>query len=244
MRSIFPGYFRPTLEDFESLWANCLFAVDANVLLNLYRYSPATKESLMQALDSIKDRIFLPHQAAKEFLKNRLSVTAGQAEEYSRAIKVIGELAETLSNNKRHPFLPEEKSEYFKLFVDSVCLDLQAQKSLVVGRFVKDEILNQVEIIFAGSTGSPFADAQIKAIETEGQLRYQNSIPPGYKDWKKDATGDPQKKFGDLIVWKQILGKAKADNKPVIFITDDQKDDWWLEQSGKTIGPRPPGFDS
>lgn len=40
-------------------------------------------------------------------------------------------------------------------------------------------------------------------------------------------------------MWKQIIAKAKSDSKPVIFITDDKKEDWWLEQSGRTISPRP-----
>jgi hypothetical protein len=39
-------------------------------------------------------------------------------------------------------------------------------------------------------------------------------------------------------VWKQLIAKAKHDSKPVIFVTDDKKEDWWLEQSGRTIGPR------
>lgn len=46
MRTMFPGHFRPNEEDFQALWADCMFAVDANVLLNLYRYSPDTRAAL------------------------------------------------------------------------------------------------------------------------------------------------------------------------------------------------------
>ncbi|MFM6134336.1 MAG: PIN-like domain-containing protein [Sphaerospermopsis kisseleviana] len=46
-------------------------------------------------------------------------------------------------------------------------------------------------------------------------------------------------KYGDFLIWKQIIEYSKSQNKPVIFITDDKKEDWWLEQSGRTIGPRP-----
>lgn len=239
MRSVFPGYFRPTNEQFKTLWTDCIYAVDANVLLSLYRYSPIARKSLMQALDSVGARIFIPHQAAKEFLKNRLSVTAGQAEEYTRAVKQITELVETLSNNKRHPFLPEHQLPTFKAFVNSLCEQLEEQKGQVVGRLVHDETLDYIDNLFATSTGQPFDDAKLKTIETEGLLRYQNAIPPGYKDWKKDGSGDTQKKFGDLIVWKQLIEKARADAKPFIFVTDDQKEDWWVQQSGRTIGPRP-----
>jgi PIN like domain/SWIB/MDM2 domain len=239
MRSVFPGHFRPTDEQFRTLWNECIFAVDANVLLSLYRYSPIARKSLMQALDSVSTRVFVPHQAAKEFLKNRLSVTAGQAGEYTQAIKQITELAETLSNNKRHPFLPEQQLPKFKEIAESLCEQLEVQKKQLLDRLHHDDTLDYIANLFAISTGPPFDGAKLKTIETEGQLRYQNAIPPGYKDWKKDSSGDVQKKFGDLIVWKQIIDKAKADKKPLIFITDDQKDDWWVEQSGRTIGPRP-----
>jgi hypothetical protein len=101
-----------------------------------------------------------------------------------------------------------------------------------------DEILEFVEKIFNGRTGRPLDDAVVTALVTEGETRYKNDIPPGYKDGKKDASGDPYRKFGDLIVWRQLIQQAKQDQKPVFFVTDDKKEDWWLEHFGRTIGPR------
>lgn len=44
-----------------------------------------------------------------------------------------------------------------------------------------------------------------------------------------------------MILWKQLISKAKDDNvRNVIFVTDDSKEDWWyiLESRGKKqIGP-------
>jgi hypothetical protein len=49
--------------------------------------------------------------------------------------------------------------------------------------------------------------------------------------------------FGDLILWYQIIEKAKEEETDaVIFVTDDKKEDWWWEhkvQGKKTLGPRP-----
>jgi hypothetical protein len=36
MRSVFVGHFRPTQDEFAQLWDECIFVIDANVLLNLY----------------------------------------------------------------------------------------------------------------------------------------------------------------------------------------------------------------
>lgn len=238
MRSLFPGQFRPSADRFKLLWADCIFAVDANVLLNLYRYSPETRAELERTLSSVKERLFVPHQAAKEFLKNRLGVTVGQAEEYTKAIKAISDLSSILSNKKKHPFLPEEELPKFNSQVEKLVGQLDLQRTLLLNRLISDEILEFIESIFDGRTGDPFDDATLSVLATDGDVRYQNEIPPGYKDGKKDASGDPYRKFGDLIVWKQLIAQAKTTGKSVVFITDDKKEDWWLEQSGRTIGPR------
>lgn len=235
---MFPGQFRPTTEALQALWGDCLFVVDANVLLNLYRYSTETRKELERALTSVKERVFVPHQAAKEFLKNRLVVTAGQAQEYSKAINSINDLAAVISNKKKHPFLPDAELPRFIEHAKKLVEHLEAQQAALLDRLTNDEILEFVQTMFDGKTGKSFDETVLAALVAEGDIRYQNEVPPGYKDGKKDASGDPYRKYGDLIVWKQLIAEAKASEKPVVFITDDKKEDWWLEQSGRTIGPR------
>lgn len=82
-------------------------------------------------------------------------------------------------------------------------------------------------------------------IYEEGADRYKRRIPPGFEDEKdkKDKTKEYDgivylDEFGDLVVWKQIIDKAKNDQKPIIFVTDDVKEDWWQIEKGRTIGPR------
>lgn len=239
MRSIFPGHFRPTPDQFKVMWTTCAFAVDANVVLNLYRYSTDTRRELERTLTQIKERIFLPHRAAEEFLRNRLQVTAGQAKEYTKAIDDISDLRIRLSDKKRHPFIADADLPKFAEMATKLVTDLQAQQASLLNRLANDEVLEFVETTFANSTGMPLSAEDMASLVAEGEDRYKNDIPPGYRDGKKDSSGDVNRKFGDLIVWKQIISHAKAAARPIVFVTDDVKDDWWLEQSGKTIGPRP-----
>ena len=44
MKKAFFEYYAPTPEEISSIWRNCLLVLDANVLLNLYRYSVSTRE--------------------------------------------------------------------------------------------------------------------------------------------------------------------------------------------------------
>lgn len=238
MRDIFPGYFKPTEEQFVRLWDSCVFSFDANVLLNLYRFSTKTREELLKALNHVSDNSHITHQAAKEFLKNRLGVTSGQASEYNTAIKDIEKLTDAILTKDRHPFLPDEELQNFSNFSVQLIESLKTMQQDLFEKFSNDEILNFVEELFDGKTGRGYDETQIVQLAQDGEIRYNNEIPPGYKDGKKDQTGDPYRKFGDLIVWKQLIDESKNTNKPIVFITDDKKEDWWLQQSGRTIGPR------
>ena len=57
----------------------------------------------------------------------------------------------------------------------------------------------------------------------EGEYRYKKKTPPGYKDEKKDGVS----KYGDLLVWAETYTYAASNNKNIIFVTDDIKEDWW-----------------
>jgi PIN like domain len=67
------------------------------------------------------------------------------------------------------------------------------------------------------------------------QTHFKNKIPPGFMDVDKDED----ERYGDLVLWVEIIEQAKSISKPIIFVTDDQKEDWWLRISGRTIGLRP-----
>nr|WP_275583088.1 PIN-like domain-containing protein [Gracilibacillus alcaliphilus] len=78
----------------------------------------------------------------------------------------------------------------------------------------------------------------------EWKKRFKNEQPPGYKDGsKKDGfkvfgNTKIQSKYGDLIIWNQLLDKSNESNAPIIFITDDIKEDWWKKENGKITSPR------
>jgi hypothetical protein len=38
-------------------------------------------------------------------------------------------------------------------------------------------------------------------------------------------------------MWRQILDYVKETKKPLIFVTSEQKEDWWEKAQGETVGP-------
>jgi len=105
--------------------------------------------------------------------------------------------------------------------------------------FRADTVEPAINKIFSGRVGDPYSEKQLLEIYQKGQSRYEKEIPPGYKDRDKDKNDKTNtKKYGDLIIWLQIIDKAKVAKKPIVFVTDDQKDDWWWKTGGTTIGAR------
>jgi hypothetical protein len=101
-----------------------------------------------------------------------------------------------------------------------------------------DEIWQEVAEIFDGRVGDELpADRKKEIFEEVGPGRYESRVPPGYKD-ANDNSKQGFHKFGDLILWFEIIEQAKATQKPVLFITDDRKEDWW-DLSVKGFAPRP-----
>jgi PIN like domain len=99
----------------------------------------------------------------------------------------------------------------------------------------KDHIQERITELFAGKVGKKLDEKRLATIYREGTERYEQKIPPGYKDSDKGGT----RQFGDLVIWNELLEHARATKLPIIFITSDTKEDWWWKQGQQTIGPRP-----
>lgn len=239
MKDTFRGYYRPTSNEFSELWNKCMFSFDANILLNIYRYSPETKDKFLQILTIISDRIIVSHQAGEEYQKRRLTVIKDQEDAYDKIIENLNnniDATKTFLNSfKKHPSINVNTIiNDLDIINDSIEEDLKEKKESHPSLFEKDDLRDKLTDLLKGKIGKPFTQDEIKKIKNDCKLRYANEIPPGFKDSDKK-----QNACGDLILWYQLLDIAKEKQSPLIFITDDKKEDWWWKSSGKTIGPRP-----
>ncbi len=266
MRKVLKGYYDFDQKIFSELWNNCIFVFDTNVLLDLYRYSKESSQNVIQILNSIKsNRLWLPYQVAHEYHDNRIAVIKEQIRIYERfeesesvlkesfKKKFIEELNKFRQNpkmEKRHPFITntsnilnelEYELEAVNESIESIYkyndfIQLKRYRNYYTKLLVSDSILEKVSDIFDNCIGEKYSYDVLQKIEKIGDFRYQNSIPPGYMDSKEKEN---LKKFGDLIIWNQILEKAKKEKRSIIFITNETKEDWWLKDGKKILGPRP-----
>lgn len=238
MKNTFKEYYRLTNSEIDQLWDSALFVFDTNVLLNFYRYSESTVEEFVKVLKKLKGRIWLPHQVGREFHKRRLDSIGNEAKTYSDASSSVRKLLEDFSNKKRNPFLSSSIFAEFSEIMERVQSELNTRKQEYDNRIKSnDDILDYVSEIFENVVGENYSHQKLNEIHKDGAKRYAEKIPPGYED--RDKTNNS---YGDLIIWFQIIDKAKKDKLPIVFVTDDKKKDWWLiaEKMDKTvIGPRP-----
>lgn len=240
MKSKFPGYFKLTEKEINELWENALFVFDANILLNLYRYSNETRDDFFKILEKIKGRIWIPHQSSSEFFDNRLNVISQQEKSYEDASNSLKEIENEFKNTRQHPFITQKLLKKFSNLSKEICEQLNESKEFHNKRINQDDILDKIETLFNEKVGDEYEKDKLEEIYKEGEARFLDKIPPGYKDaGKKDNTSKDIRKYGDLIVWKQILDKSKELKQGIILITDDRKEDWWVRFKGKTLSPRP-----
>jgi hypothetical protein len=102
-------------------------------------------------------------------------------------------------------------------------------------KIISEKHLDTVLKIFSYfQLGEEYSFDKLIEIAKEGDERYSLEIPPGYKD-KTEKAGI--RKYGDLIIWKQIIDYAKQNKKNIILINNDNKDDWW-DKTPKKPKPR------
>lgn len=236
MKEEYSWCFPITEDEIKELWDAATLTVDANVLLDLYRYHKDTRNALLGALKGFKGRAWISHQTAEEFFRNRKKVILSSASSFDDARKKLKEISSSaidpVNRIKANRIIPDDVAVEFQKSLDAAIE--KAGKSIDDAKEThpdflnKDPILEALSDLFEGSVGDGFTEKEYEEECKEARRRVENNIPPGYLDHKKD--GD--KPYGDFFMWRQILEYAKSKKCPIIFVTSENKEDWWEKISG------------
>lgn len=246
MKNTFYEFYKLSKKRINEIWDNGLLIVDTNVLLDLYRLSPDSRKDLMKSIDHFKDRVWIPYQVGLEFHRNRESVIKDlggiKYQEFKSLLndKVVSQVKESFKDYRRHPCIDykfiENELELFKKRIEKKLLLWERAYPFKID---KDDILAWVTEKYNGKTGQDYSKEELLSLFKEGAVRYKAQVPPGYKDntSEKKEVGE-RYLYGDLLIWKSVIQKAKGDSIDVIFVTNDNKEDWYEIAKGKTKGPR------
>ncbi|MFD2793669.1 PIN domain-containing protein [Promicromonospora vindobonensis] len=243
MRNAFRGYYRPTDDELNDVWSDGHLIFDTNALLNLFRYTPETREEFLEAMRARRDDLWIPYQVGKEFHERRLGVVQQTHKAFvdiSASLEKIRKSADALKGSfNMHPSLDADGiAQSIEEAIQGALADVDGARERHAeyrdGSIV-DDIFREVTDLFADRVGPPYSDARMKELYSEADARYERKQPPGYEDADK---GDARM-YGDFILWMQILDHAEETKRPAIFVTQDAKPDWWYRVGGETFGPRP-----
>lgn len=252
----------------EILEEDTTIVFDTNILLELYRVSSKASRDILDILDRVKDKTWIPRQVYKEYYKHKDSEKRKQNNKYKNIItefKTEIDKMETSIKKKFYRYrkfdFPDinnvesnfgEKINELREIVNNYVNDLEDEIKDNKKLLKEDNAAKYIIDLHNGSKiGAGFDIVDIIEIIKEGELRYKYDIPPGYEDrGKEDSTSKDNKsknkdedkdklsKFGDLFVWKELIKFAGENANSILFITNDEKPDWWEIINDRLIGPR------
>jgi hypothetical protein len=195
----------------------------------------------------------LPYQVADEFLRRREEIIDSETASFQKALSslekwkseqqafhslrgylnqagriVAAEVAFLFDEQKTYLDAVEDVERAFREKIEQIAhthSPLDADEDMLLERLLS---------LFDSKVGEAYDDSTLRKLYEEGEKRYKQSKPPGFMDAKEK---DDERKYGDFILWKQILDFAKASSRPIIFVTGEKKEDWWIRKNGETTSP-------
>lgn len=234
-----------------------LVVMDSNVWLNLYTIHPLALIEIVEKIRENKEQFWIPNQVYREFSRNAKSkkdevidyyknARINCVEQLQRAKDIVGQTFENFRRKQR------TDGEELK---SSVLSDFQAviqkfkngyeelEKSYTeeLAVICEEDIISElVDDIYENSRTKDFTIMEKAQICEEGEIRYKYKIAPGYTDEEKKSDfdgGDFYRKYGDLIIWKELLRRVTGSKINTLFIEDEKKKDWFSERGGKKLAP-------
>lgn len=244
----------------EILNANPIIIMDTNAWLDLYTFPPSLIKLIIDIIDENIDLFWLPNQVFIEFNRNVSQQRERALNRYTNSKKATCHILNDAKNkinaemnkliNKENTeansiYLPviselDNQIKFIKEKIDEVNVNYTSQTSIIDKNNDNDIILNLINKLHENSNAKAFTVMQLINIYEEGETRYKYNISPGYTDKGKKGLSESlsqynMRKYGDLILWKEILNKIHDQKIDLIFIQNEKKSDWWDQRESDKL---------
>lgn len=233
---------------------NTLVIFDTNAWLDLYNIPPVALEEIIDRIEKKQDVFWIPHQVYREFCVNakdkKDSVQNIFKKSCSESLQAVhaakDQVLQKLSNLKKRKLLMDnnlydEMEKRFKELTRKVKEEYEGlgkeyikEIEIIEKNDIVDKLVNK---IYGRDTSKDFSNIEKMKICEEGEIRYKYKIAPGYTDADKECKSceDFFRKYGDLLIWKEILRKVEKTNTNVIFVQNEKKKDWLKDRNGNVL---------
>jgi hypothetical protein len=230
--SLFPMLYPGASVGDDTIWDQAWFILDTNVLLDLYKYRKTQVTTILTALRQLKSQLRMPYQVALEYMRRRRDIVKKPETLYQEVEIEITKGLKSLED------LLSAFEKYRAVGTKAIVKRLKAAGEMEKARLRNlkprhpkyeedDVILAAIEAIFEGRflrqpTATMLAERYQRAM-----VRINLKIPPGLKDAGKSANS-----IGDILIWFEIMELAQQTRRPIIFVTNEEKSDWWDKEGG------------
>jgi hypothetical protein len=211
--------------------------LDTNALLVPYGIGAQTLSEVEQTYRRLikEKRLVVPAQVAREFARNRVIKIA---ELFQRLYRRRSQLQPFQQGS--YPLL-ENLGEYqllrkIEANLDAIINEYRNALTSVIDHVSSWEWNDPVSLLYGKLFSSELIIELAKPlseVREEHLRRFANKIPPGYKDEAKDDQG-----IGDLLIWLTILQVGSTAQSSVIFVSGEEKADWWHKSEHQQLYPR------
>lgn len=247
LNEVFPKseeIFSSEYKNVDVIFKNGIIVLDTNVLLVPYDTTEKNLSEIKSIFQKLKqeNRLLIPSRVSREFAKNR-------GKKISEVFLKIRQTKNNLNHGafklEDYPILDELKliedlKEEFTIIKNAI------KKSRKILTKIEEEIKlwnwnDRVSKVYK-EVFTPDIITEVKKKEEDLikdlKFRIQYKIPPGFKDSSKLDDG-----IGDLIIWQTILEIGANNKSDVLFVTNDEKNDWFTKQDHIGLYPRFELFD-
>jgi len=224
-------------KNIENLFKDALFVIDTNSLLVPYLTGKKDIEEIKKIYQKLikKERLYVPEHSLREFAKNRSfkisnlytnidvelsSVPTIKSFEYP----ILGEIDAYKRLNESREEILKHLKEYKEI--------LKQLKSGVMNWNWSDPVTTMYQETFSEKVIINTNSSEEDLIK-EYNERIEFDIPPGNKDKSKEINA-----IGDFVIWKCILELGKEKKQDVIFVSNDEKNDWLLKGNKQSISTK------
>ena len=262
LKELFPEFYQTSLSMSDlSNQTNNLIVLDTNYLLDIIQLPTTVSKKYIEALEKVKDNIYIPYLVALEFNFKKSKIKKDKIKKIKAYKDGVKSSVSAIENSITSIDLVDksEKEEFITELVDLTkdysekLIDLIEKKIQSIITKEEVELYEKLIQIIEHKIGDKYKQEWISGVEEEGIERYDKKIPPGFNDTGKEDEIDSiqrygdieyQRKFGDLLIWKDIIDFSKKGaklGKKVIFVTNDGKSnkkvDLLYKVNNLTVGP-------
>lgn len=254
MRRNFPGFYNPTETELTELWSEGIFVLDSSVLLKLYEVPERTRQETFAALQKLGDRLWVPHQAALEYQRNRVRTigiarnrVAEALDPMQTALRNFVHSANSIKLADRGYEAASSRLTEMQAAGEEVIEAARAAIASHVDINGEDPVRDQLNTLLDNRVGPPPSQEELTRWNAEAEKRYVHRMGPGHLDQGKSKNPTYMvdglifdKRFADLYVWNETIARASDENvHSVVMITNDSKADWWKVTDYGVAGPLP-----